>query len=104
MKSRRGKPGVMHSKPTDEDILIANRLRAWMRWGMAEYGITQTELARRCRMDDGNVSKYMTGAKEIRSPAQILRLCRVLRHNPAVVLCENPPAKFFEGDEIPPPF
>ena len=87
-----------------EEALLQNRIRAWLRYWMAEHHINQTDLARRVQLDTGNISRYLSGERKITTYASLMRICRGIHLTPSRLLGENPPASYFEGDEIPAPF
>jgi transcriptional regulator with XRE-family HTH domain len=89
---------------TRDEVLIQNRVRAWLRWALFEYGINQTELARRIGSDQGNLTRYLQGERHIATLAQTLRICRGIHLTPSRLLGENPAVRHFGTDEVPPAF
>lgn len=88
---------------SQEDIEAGARIRAHLRKQMKERSIDKAELARRIGADSGNTSRILSGAR-IPGAGQILRICRGLGINATALIEENPPAEFFAGEPVPPPY
>jgi DNA-binding Xre family transcriptional regulator len=83
-----------------EDLEANNRIRAHLRQQMEERSIDKAELARRVRINDGNLSRQLDDQRGF-SVGQVLRICRSLKITPTRLLEEDPPARYFDqlGDD-----
>lgn len=81
-------------KKTAEDLEAEARIRAHLRHQMAERRITATELARRIKADDGNITRILGGTRGVKSLGQVLRICRGLGLTATRLLEEDAPPQY----------
>lgn len=82
------------------DRVIDARVRAYLREYMEERGIGQVELAARLEITQGHVSKILSRDRGV-GLGLALRVSRLLRVSMPRLLEEDPPAKFWDADDLP---
>jgi transcriptional regulator with XRE-family HTH domain len=85
----------------DKDAM--RRIRAHIRERMADGGgISQNEIAKRCLMTSGTLSKIMTEDRGVKV-GMVLKLLIGLGVSGTKLLEENPDPKFFQNEPVPTP-
>ncbi len=86
----------MPSRKTPTDLEVEERIRAHVRCGMADHGISRAELARRAHAHPSEISRLLSSARRSIRPGFLLRISIALQITPTRLLEEDPPRWFFE--------
>jgi transcriptional regulator with XRE-family HTH domain len=89
-------------KKSEADKHVEDRIRAHVRQQMDERGIDAAEVSRRTGVDDGLLSRVLSGERGI-GFATLLKFCDGLKITPTRILETDPPAEYWAPDDRPGP-